>query len=90
MGWIMGDFIGTVITLVACSILTFGVHKVMQIAGDVTAIKELLRDIKRNTDKTPAAPSEPLSPESLVRAVHAASYSEIIEQALATDPEPRR
>jgi hypothetical protein len=71
------DFVGAGLSGLA-SILIFalaaaGVAKVFQIAGTLSEIKELLTDIKRNTDThTPAHPfASTESAESLLRAVSA-------------------
>ena len=67
--------IGGVVTIVVYTLILFGIFKVFQIAGEVSEIKDLLQDIKRNTqDATPAALVHPQSPESLMRAVSAAEY----------------
>lgn len=57
-------------------VIAFAVIKVYAISVEVSEIKELLRDIKRNTEDRlpPAFSSQAASPESLVRAVHASSY----------------
>jgi hypothetical protein len=71
------DFVGAGLSNLA-SILIFalvaaGVAKVFQIAGTLSEIKDLLTDIKRNTDTQ--APTHPFasteSAESLLRAVSA-------------------
>jgi hypothetical protein len=71
------DFIGAGLSSLA-SILIFAlvaasVAKAFQIASTLTEIKELLADIKRNTDtQTPAVPfATTESAESLLRAVSA-------------------
>ena len=64
-----------VMTILVYSVIVFAVFKVFQIATDVGEIKELLKDIKRNSeDHSPASLSTARSPESLLRAVAAASY----------------
>ncbi len=79
------DIVGGVISLIVYSVVIFGVFKIHQVAAELGEIKEVLRDIRRNTE---GAPSLPHSAESLVRAVNSASYSEIAEQA-ATHSEPQ-
>lgn len=78
--------ISGVLTLIVYSMILFAVYKVFQISTDVTEIKSLLRDIKRNTSVTPQAASYAHSPESLVRAVHAASYEDLQEPSLEDPP----
>ena len=62
-----------VISLIVYSIALFAIYKIFQISTDVSEIKGLLREMKRNTQDFPAAvqPLDPQSPEALVRAVHA-------------------
>jgi hypothetical protein len=87
----MSQFIGVFMSLVVYLIITFGVYKVMQVANDMSEIKDLLKDIRRNTDAAQPGAPEFHSAESLVRAVNAGSYSEILDDAaLATNPEPQR
>jgi hypothetical protein len=64
-----------VVTIVVYTLILFGIFKVFQIAGQVSEIKDLLQDIKRNTqDIAPSALVHSQSPESLMRAVSAAEY----------------
>jgi hypothetical protein len=90
------DVLSGLVSLVLYTVVMVSVYKVFQIAGDMNEIKELLKDIRRNTDTQalpePAA-SVPNSMPSLVRAVNSASYSEVpseVGQAAATRSEPQR
>ncbi len=73
------------LTLIVYGMVLFGVYRIFMISTDVSEIKTLLRDIKRNTGISPTA-SYANSPEALVRAVHAASYSDLEEQSLQDPP----
>jgi hypothetical protein len=88
----LAAFIGQIISLVIFGLMVAGVMKVFQMAGDMREMKELLRDIKRNTSlgpatssvTTPAPVAQPaaggfspqMTPEELVRAVHAQKFSD--------------
>ncbi len=62
------------VSVVAYALLAFGIFKIYSIANDVSEIKDLLRDIKRNTEDLPvAAAPRSQSTEALLRAVNAAS-----------------
>lgn len=63
-------------TTIIYAVLVFAVVKIYAISVDVSEIKELLRDIKRNTEEHVPLTlgAHAASPESLVRAVHASSY----------------
>ncbi len=71
------------LTLIIYAMVLFAVYKVFQMSKDITEIKGLLSDIKRNTTVIAPVPSYAHSPESLVRAVHAASYSDLDAQTLS-------
>jgi hypothetical protein len=67
--------ISGIMTILVYTVILFGVFKIFQIATDLSEIKEVLKDIKRaSEDHSPAALSTARSPESLLRAVSAASY----------------
>ena len=67
--------ISGIMSILVYSLLLFAAFKVVQIATELGEIKELLKDIKRNTeDNSPAGLSAARSPESLLRAVAAATY----------------
>ena len=70
------EVISGLMSTVVYAVLVFAVVKIYAISVEVSEIKELLRDIKRNTEDhlPPAFGAHPASPESLVRAVHASSY----------------
>jgi hypothetical protein len=67
--------INGLISIVIYAIILAGVVKLFQIASDMSEIKDLLQDIKRNTqDGSPSKFSPARSPENLLRAVAAESY----------------
>jgi hypothetical protein len=78
--------ISGVFTIIGYGMVLFAVYKIFQISTEVTEIKSLLQDIKRNTSSAPPVGSFAHSPESLVRAVHAASYSDLDAQLLEDPP----
>jgi hypothetical protein len=58
-------------TLVVYGLIVASVYKVFQMSSDLTEVKELLKDIRRNTEvATPVTQST----ENLMRAVHGESY----------------
>jgi len=71
------DFIGAglanLTSILIFALVAAGIAKTFQIAGTLTEIKELLADIKRNTDnQTPTVPfATTESAEGLLRAVSA-------------------
>ena len=77
----MGTFqvmIGGVISIVFYSVVLGGLYKLFQISSDLGEIKDLLKDIRRNTELAPPpglASRE--SSESLMRAVSAVSYEDL-------------
>lgn len=79
--------ISGVFTIIGYGMFLFAVYKVFQINTEVTEIKSLLQEIKRNTSTVPSAVSTIHSPESLVRAIHSASYSDL--DAQLQDEQPR-
>jgi|SRR5271154_3009186 len=65
-----------IMTILVYTVILFGVFKIFQIATELGEIKELLKDIKRaNEDHSAVASSISRSPESLLRAVSATSYT---------------
>jgi hypothetical protein len=74
--------LSSAISVVLFLLLVAGVVKVFQIATDLRELKDVLQDIKRNLQDTkqslPTAPAGPLSPQELVRAIHAQSYEEAV------------
>jgi hypothetical protein len=65
--------LGSLAPLVVYCLILAGVIKIFQMHTELNAIKELLRDIRRNTDheipaSTSAVPFQ--SPEDLIRAIH--------------------
>lgn len=76
-----GAFLGEVFSIIGFLVILAGVYKVFQMSTDLRETKELLRDIKRNTQDVPARlpagdASGPISAEDLVRAVHSQSFDE--------------
>ena len=76
MGGIAQAMVSSVVALVAYAVVLAGVYKVFQMAGELSEIKDLLRDIKRNTQDPlvpdrapPVAPAVPQSHEDLLRAL---------------------
>jgi hypothetical protein len=69
--------IGGFMSLIAYGVIAFVVYKVVMISRELTEIRELLADVKRNTDSAPLAAYDPHqeSPAPLIQAVNAASYS---------------
>ena len=69
--------VSNIIGLVIFAMIAAGVFKIFRVASDMHEVKDLLREISRNThDFTPAgyrAAAEP-TPESLGHAVEAESY----------------
>ncbi len=83
-------FLGSAMNIAILACIVAGVLKAFQIASDVRELKDILHDIKRNTQAVspvvpavvPASPAVeppggPMSPEALVRAVHAQSYESL-------------
>jgi len=73
-----------VFSIIGFLVILAGVYKVFQMSTDLRETKELLRDIKRNTQDFPARhltgeASGPISPEDLVRAVHAQSFDDAMK-----------
>jgi hypothetical protein len=83
----VSDLLGVGTSLVMFFLVVAGVMKLFQLATDVRDMKEVLQDIRRNTQQVvppaavPAAaftgsPSGIPTPEELVRAVHAQSFGD--------------
>jgi hypothetical protein len=81
------ELISGLISIFAYALVVFTGYKVWQISNDVAELNEVVKDIRRNTDSQVPV-SQPTSPEALVRAVHAASYSEIVDGATHSE-QPR-
>jgi hypothetical protein len=69
--------IGGFMSLIAYGVIAFVVYKIVMISRELTEIRELLADVKRNTDTASPAAYDPHleSPAPLIHAVNAASYS---------------
>ena len=70
------------LTVIVYTLVVVAIYRVFQIGTDVGEMKQLLKDIRRNTAPAESqgaltTVSRPDSPEALVRAVHAASYQEL-------------
>ena len=79
------SIIGGGLTVIVYTLILVSIYRVFQIGTDVGEIKELLKDIKRSAasgesqQPTTEVSRPPESAEALVRAVHAASYQEIVD-----------
>ena len=72
MGTLIQEIFSSIVTLTICALIFAGIYKVFQISTDLGEIKDLLRDIRRNTDEslTPLACARPSqSPEDSLRAL---------------------
>lgn len=80
--------IGGVVSIIFYAVVLGAVYKLFQIHWELGEIKEVLKDIRRNTENVPA-PTMGLSrsPENLMHAISAASYQDETEPEPAADPE---
>lgn len=69
------------VSIVMYALVIFGIYKVFQIGAEVTEIKDLLRDIKRNTQDL--APMGTPSPVPLSRALNA--YNDAAKEPAPAD-----
>ena len=87
MDFVLG-FLSSAMSVAILACFVAGLLKVFQISSDLRELKDILHEIKRNaaavnTVAAAAAPAPladpagPLSPEALVRAVHAQSYESL-------------
>jgi len=79
----LSAFLGEVFSILAFMMIAAGVYKLFQVSSDLRDIKGLLGEIKRNTYSLApatqdAGPSGKMTPEELVRAVHAGSYDDSV------------
>jgi hypothetical protein len=80
--------ISGILTLIVYAMALFAVYRIFQISTDVSEIKELLREIRRNSQQGPpildAGPrrleAAPQSAEALVRAVHESYQSNALNE----------
>jgi hypothetical protein len=73
------------VSVVAYALLAFGIFKIYSISSDVSEIKDLLRDIKRNTEDVSLTPGARVpSTEALLRAVSAAASQTLPESEPAS------
>jgi hypothetical protein len=77
------DLLGAATTLVMFGLVVAAVMKLFQLASDVRELKDVLQDIRRNTQGSAGLPaasalgiSGPPTPEELVRAVHSQSFGD--------------
>jgi len=77
------DIIGGLLSIVVYGLLTFSAYKIFTMSNEISELKEMIKDIRRNLDSGRTPP--PASPEALVRAVNTASYSEIIDDAIRSE-----
>jgi hypothetical protein len=71
---------GIIISGVFLAVILGVLIKVLQISADVTEMKEVLRDVRRNTEAPllqPTAMEPPSSEENLMRAVAAIRYEDV-------------
>ena len=60
--------IGSVVSIAFYSLMLYGIYKIFQISTEISEMKDLLRDIKRNTEEIPpAGPARPQSHEDFMR-----------------------
>jgi hypothetical protein len=82
----IADFLGAGTTLVMFGLIIAAVVKLFQLASDVHELKDVLQDIRRNTQESvrpfaavsavAGVTGAPPTPEELVRAVHAQSFGD--------------
>jgi hypothetical protein len=73
------------VSVVAYALLAFGIFKIYSISSDVSEIKDLLRDIKRNTEDVSLTPGARVpSTEAQLRAVSAAASQTLPESEPAS------
>jgi hypothetical protein len=75
---ILPMLLSSAMTIILFVSVAAGLTKVFQIASDVKELKDGMQEIRRNTARpVMPQPAGPLSPEALVRAVHAQSYESL-------------
>lgn len=74
--------ISTLFSIVLYSLMIFGVYKIFQISVDVNEMRDLLRDIRRNTQDLAPGSSQVHSPAPLSNALNKFSSDP------AQEPEP--
>ncbi len=76
--------------LVIYGIIVVAVWKIFAISSELAQVKEMVREIQRNTDERAitSLASNPQSPESLARALNAAAYREV-DPAILLDHESK-
>ena len=87
----MAETLNVFLSLFGYLIIGFALFKLIQIANEMDEIKQVLKDIRRNTGAPSSAPTVPHSAESLVRAIHSGNYSDLVDdQPQPTHSEPQR
>jgi hypothetical protein len=67
-------------SLMMYGVIVYAVYRIFRMSSELAEVKELLQEIKRNTqDLAPGPVMHGNSPEDLMRAVRAASYSPELE-----------
>jgi hypothetical protein len=84
----VAQLIGSLLPLLGYAIVGYGLYQLGVVLRELTEIKELLRDIRLNTDHGARDPFA-RSAANLAREVGPASYSEAMDR-LSTDSEPLR
>jgi hypothetical protein len=85
MGAIVQEFVGGILTFIVYGLIFAGVYKLYHMATDLSEMKDLLRDIRRNTEDglKPIAGLQPVSqlpqtangsPDELLRALRDQNY----------------
>ncbi len=78
-------------TLIAYGVIIVAVWKIFSISSEVAVLKQMLRDIQRNTEDHSLASlaGSSQSPENLARALNAAAYREV-DPAIVIEHEPSK
>jgi hypothetical protein len=88
-------FLPSFLSIIPYVIIALGLYKVVQMSTDMAEMKEILKDIRRNTERAPLSnldAAEETSTEStanLARALNAAAYAEADAESV-TRSEPQR
>ena len=79
-------------SFVLYGVIVVAVWKIFSISSEVGEIKKMVRELKHSAEDRAVAAlvANPQSPESLVRAVNAAEYRALPDEAAALPVEPER